>query len=81
MFPAGPWKVRETAAGGMQFADLPDGFFSAAVVPVNVTGPALYKNCALFHLLSKYCARQDQGRQHVKTAQFCTEPFAGFIRA
>ena len=80
IWPKGPWKIREMAAGSMQFADLPDGFFSAALVPYNTTGPSLYQNCALYHLPNKYCARQAQAKLDGESVLFCTEPFNGFIR-
>jgi len=81
VFPDGPWKVRESAAGSLQFADVPDGFFSAAVVPYSAAAgaPSLLKNCALYHLPNKYCARQATARRNNTTANFCTEPFRGFI--
>ena len=79
--PKGPWKVRESAAGSLQFADVPDGFFSAAVVPYSTAGPrpSLFKDCALYHLPNKYCARQTAARRNGTSALFCTEPFRGFI--
>jgi len=80
VYPRGPWKVRESAAGSLQFADVPPGFFSAAVVPYSAAGvPSLFKNCALYHLPNKYCARQAAARRNGTSAMFCTEPFRGFI--
>jgi hypothetical protein len=80
IFPDGPWKVREMAAGSLQFADAPDGFFSAAVVPYRRKGRKLQKNCALFHLSNKYCARQVEARAEGRVVNFCTEAMHDFIR-
>ena len=80
IFPDGPWKVREMAAGSLQFADTPDGFFSAAVVPFRRKGRKLQKDCALFHLSNKYCARQVEARAEGRVVNFCTEAMHDFLR-
>ena len=79
-YPDGPWMVREMAACSLQFADTPDGFLSAAVVPFQRTGPQLQKNCALFHLPNKYCARQVQAQAEGRRVNFCTESLHSFMR-
>ena len=67
------------AAGSLQFADTPEGFFSAAVVPYQQRGRHLQKNCALFHLSNKYCARQTEARAEGIKVNFCTEAVHSFI--
>lgn len=49
------------AACGLQFVDVPEGFFSAAVVPYDPghspeVPPALDPHAAIEHLSNKYCS-------------------------
>lgn len=50
------------AACGLQFVDVPEGFFSAAVVPYEPTAdpPALHPDSAVEHLSNRYCHANTQ---------------------
>lgn len=53
------------AACGLQFVDVPKGFFSAAVVPYELgdppeVPPALDPHAAIEHLSNKYCGANTQ---------------------
>ena len=59
------------AACGLQFVDVPQGFFSAAVVPYNPgdprarVPPALNPHAAIEHMSNKYCsANTREGAKH-----------------
>ena len=58
-------QVRAMGAGGLQFVDVPEGFWSAALVPYSAAPdhPALNPAAAIYHLTNKYCAENTQSRQ------------------
>jgi hypothetical protein len=43
------------AASGLQFVNVPEGFYSAAVVPYDPEVPELDTDSAVEHLSNKYC--------------------------
>ena len=52
-------QVREMGASGVQFIDVPEGFWSAALVPYSrgAERPALDRVAEIQHLSNRYCAR------------------------
>lgn len=74
------------AACGLQFADIPEGFWSAAVVPFDLGTQKLDPDSAIEHLSNKYCGYNTREglRGNANATQFellCTVPVDGFFSA
>ncbi|CAL8471660.1 g11202 [Coccomyxa elongata] len=89
-----PWAVRAMAACGLQFVDVPKGFFSAAVVPYDPgdppeVPPALDPHAAIEHLSNKYCSANTYEGASIDPADHpdnagalhCTIPVHSFLHA
>jgi hypothetical protein len=84
-------QVRAMAACGLQFVDVPEGFFSAAVVPYTpgdprgIVPPVLNPYAAIEHLSNKYCsANTRKGASHDlgdQSALHCTVSAKDFLYA
>ena len=50
-----PWGIREMAASGFHFVDVPPGFDTAGVVPYDVDSQLLTRDAAVWHVSNNYC--------------------------
>lgn len=65
-------QVRAMGAGGLQFVDVPQGFWSAALVPYSAAAGGrhvLDPAAAIHHLTNKYCAENTQAKPTTQARQ------------
>ncbi len=79
-------QIRAMAASGLQFMAVPEGFFSAAVVPYDPETLLLDADSAVEHLSNKYCGAftNQYMETHQRTNDFelhCTITMGHFLYA
>ena len=65
------WGVSEMAADGLSWAEVPDGYLNAQVVPYNLSAGTVLKTATVAHLSNKYCNFRDKS--------YCFNRFDDFI--
>jgi len=64
------WDVREMAADGLAFVDVPDGWLNTEVVPYDLTAGTVRKSATVAHLSNKYCNGKDMAWCFIRFDKF-----------
>ena len=62
----GMWLIRESAAQGLTFVDVPEGFNSTIVLPYNSTNKEIEKKCMVHHLPNNYAHIKNANNSNIK---------------
>lgn len=74
-----PWGIREMAASGLQFVNVPDGFATAAVVPFSVSTGQVSMVASIWHVSNNYCGVMSYDQQP-EQGQTCSVLLTGLLQ-